>query len=142
MTAPTPLLRLGRACARNPWRVLGAWALLIATVLLLAGVFGGRLSSESTLPGSETQAAADLLAERFPAAGGSSATLVVHGPVGVADDPAVEEVVVAAADLPGVDTVGEPVPSPDGRTVTIDVHYPVAAPPVGADGVAEHQPPE
>lgn len=137
MTEPTALLRIGRACARHPWRVVGAWVLLVVTVLSLAGAAGGRLSSETALPGSETQAAADLLADRFPAAGGSTATLVVHGPADVAAHPAVAQLAVAAAQLQGVDAVGEPVPSPDGRTATIDVHYPVAAPQVGADGVAE-----
>ena len=131
------LFRTGRACARQPWRVIGAWTGVLLVVLLLAGTAGGRLSSETSLPGSETQAAGDLLAERFPEAGGSTATLVVHGPVDVADDPAVAELGAAAVALPGVDAVSPPAPSPDGRTAVLTVHYPKAATQVGPDGVAE-----
>ena len=58
------LARLVRACAEHPWRTFGAWLVIVVAVLGTSSALGGKLVNNTTIPGSEAQAAADLLEER------------------------------------------------------------------------------
>ncbi len=123
------LHRLGRWCVNRRWRVLGAWVALLVGLTLLAGTIGGEAEDEFSIPGTEAQAAQDLLQERFPQAAGGSAQLVFHVDEGTIAGggrlAAVAEVTTAVAALPGVESVTDPTatPSPDGRTLLAQVQY-------------------
>ena len=80
------LERLGRWCARHPWRTIGAWVLLAIVVGGLAGTAKGY-SDNFTIPGTESQHATDLLKERFPAQAGATAQVVLHSRSGALTDP-------------------------------------------------------
>ena len=51
------LHRLGGASARHPWRVIAGWLLAMVAVFGLAAGFGGTLTDDYTIPGSDSQAA-------------------------------------------------------------------------------------
>ena len=70
------LYRLGRSSVRHRRRVLGAWLGALVVVAVLASAAGGETTESLTIPGTESQEAADLLEERFPGAGGAEAVLV------------------------------------------------------------------
>ena len=97
--------RLGRSCARHPWRTIGAWVLL-AVVLGVGAVNAKGYSESFTIPGTESQHATDLLKERFPAQAGATAQVVLHSPNGVLTDPtyatAVDASLRQVAKIPGV----------------------------------------
>ena len=84
-TSPSPqepimsssLYRLGRSCAAHPWRVLAAWALLVATVATLAFSFGAPLRDDWDVPGAASQHGLDLLRDHG-VGGYASARVVVH----------------------------------------------------------------
>src|SRR4051812_34141574 len=61
------LTRAVRACAVHPWRTIAAWALIVVTIVTASATFGGKLVNESSIPGSDSQQAVDLLQDRFPA---------------------------------------------------------------------------
>ncbi len=60
--------RLAVACARHPWRTVGAWIGAIAVAVLLVGsLLGDNLTSEGHVTNNpESLRGYDLLAERFP----------------------------------------------------------------------------
>ncbi|MCB5168070.1 MMPL family transporter [Streptomyces bambusae] len=113
-------LALGRWCALRPKRVVAAWLLLL---LALGGAVlaYGRVTSEAvSIPGSDSQAAADAAADAFPGPASGSQPLVLHtapdGPV-LTDDAAraaVEAGARAIAEVPHVVSVVSPYP-PAGR---------------------------
>ena len=72
------LFRLGRGCARHPFRTLGGWLLVAAVVLSLASGLGGDYVNDYTVPGVESQEATDALQERFPSRAGESGRVVFH----------------------------------------------------------------
>jgi putative drug exporter of the RND superfamily len=76
------LASFARRCAYNPWRVIGLWALATIALIVLTLAFHGKLVNEFTLPGSDTQRAADLLKAKFPAQNGSSLTFVFQAKKG------------------------------------------------------------
>lgn len=89
-TQPSALRRLGRACYRHHWRVLGAW---IAAIVLLGGVGNAIGTGYSDSFGdfdSEATRGFDLLEEGFGAGGGENqGTIVFTAEQGV-DDPEVQ----------------------------------------------------
>ncbi len=132
-----PLARWTHVVAHHPWRVVAGWVVAIAAVAVIATAAGGRYIDAFTIPDAESQAAVDLLEERFPSQAGDSATLVVEtdSQAGVTD-PAirarVEALVAEAATLPEVVGVASPYETPgavsaDGRIAYATVQYAVGA---------------
>ncbi|MPY92836.1 MAG: MMPL family transporter [Acidimicrobiia bacterium] len=128
------LFRLGHASARHPWRVLLFWVLAaVATVGVRQGI-GGEPNDDFQLPGTETQAARDLLEERFPEQAGTTGQVVFAAETGVLADAgnraAVEATLGQLASVEHVVDVSDPFDargptiSPDGRigftTLTFD----------------------
>jgi RND superfamily putative drug exporter len=121
------LYRLGHWCARHPKRVVGAWVLVAIGLFAVNAGLGGETEEEFTVPGVESQAALDLLEERFPAQAGVQGRVVFHAESGRIDQGAnAEGVDTALTRIAGgedIATVGEPVVSQDGQTAFADVSY-------------------
>ena len=124
--------RWAQLLVRRRWWVIAAW---IAIFLLLGAAFtrwGGQLTDTFSLPGTESQRAFDLLAERFPTEAGSETRAVFHARGGAVSDPpvqaALDRFIAAAAGARGVVRVSDPRlspgdVSPDGRTAIVRVAY-------------------
>ncbi len=128
------LFRLGRSSARHPFRVLGVWLVVAVAVISVAGQRGGEFNDTFRIPGAESQAATDLLTERFPTQSGASGRVVFHAP---ASSHGLERRVVESSraalargqDVTGVTdpwTPGSGAVSADGRTAYVDVQYDVS----------------
>src|SRR5262245_5842446 len=137
------LYRWGRAAARHPWRMLGAWLIVVLGVVALRSAVGGNPSDNFSIPGTEAQRGVDLLDERFPAQGGVSGQIVFADPDGDITDPAaraaVEATVAELAKGPNVLGATNPYDSGavsrDGRIAYTTVRYKVD-PPGKAEGLA------
>jgi len=133
------LHRLGRWCVTHRWRVVLLWLAALVVLGGLANRVGGEYSDDFTVPGVESQAAVDLLRDRFPDAAGGSAQVVFHAPDGGVADPADARAVQAVVDelraLPDVGSVSDPLlqPSPDGTTLLAQVQYEVELTELGLD---------
>jgi RND superfamily putative drug exporter len=126
------LARLVGACAAHPWRTMGIWVAIIVAVFGANTAFGGKFTNTTSIPGSEAQAATDLLTAKFPAAAGDAAQVVFS-----ADEPltskegreAVAAATEAARGVPGVISVGDPYTrtngalSKDGRIGFMNVQF-------------------
>jgi len=128
----TLLYRLGHLCVRRRRTVLVAWLALLIGVAVASVALDGQTTDELSLPGTESQEAFDLLAERFPAQGGSSTRVVFASPEGATlADPAataaIAETFEALAEVDGVSLATPPssgAVSPDGRVTFGEVRYP------------------
>ncbi|MCW2701981.1 MAG: AlnT2 transporter, partial [Blastococcus sp.] len=78
------LYRLGRLSYRRRWVVLALWLLVLVGAGTAASTLSGPYSDEFSIPGTESQQALDVLAERFPQAGlaKASANVVLAAPEG------------------------------------------------------------
>ena len=76
------LQRLGRASFRRRRLVLTAWVGLLVAVGATAGLAGGSFTSDFSIPGTESQKANDLLAQRLPASEGATGRIVFAAPKG------------------------------------------------------------
>ena len=126
------LFRIGHFAGSHPWRVLAAWAVIATSVVLLNGAFGGESTEEFSIPGAESQRAADALEARFPQETLYTSTIVFHSPEGLRDrgaEAAISQAVsrVAAADhVVGVNDPFDPdetTVSRDGTTALATVGY-------------------
>ncbi len=81
------LYRWGRAAARHPWRMIGAWVLVAIAVFALNSSVGGDTTDDFSIPGTEAQQGVDLLEERFPIQGGVGGQVVFADPDGDVTDP-------------------------------------------------------
>src|SRR5437588_11317085 len=113
-SGPTPkgfLARWAAFTVRRRGAVVVTWIAAIVVLIALAVPFGGKFTNSFSLPGTESQKAADLLKRRFPQQAGDSANLVFKAEQGVNDPSvkaAVEGTVAEAAKLPGVLAVTSP----------------------------------
>ena len=118
--------------AEHPWRVIFLWIVTIILAAMAVRSWGGSLTDSFTVPGTESQAALDLLVERYPARSGSELLAVFHRAAGTIQEPSVQRAreefarqarsidEVAAVDLPGVRPGNV---SPDGRTAIVRVVF-------------------
>ncbi|WP_405091012.1 MMPL family transporter [Micromonospora sp. NBC_01392] len=128
----TLLYRLGRASLRRRRLVAVVWLVVLVGLGLAAATLRGPTASNFTMPGTESQQAIDLLADRFPAASGATGTIAVKAPQdGALTSPAgqavVKQVTQEAATLPGVVGAIDPYQAqaltPDGRYALIQVQF-------------------
>jgi RND superfamily putative drug exporter len=106
------LARWARFAVRRKWPVIGGWVAIIAVLAMLSTQFGGDYDPSFTIPNVESQAALDLLEERFPEVSGDSATIVFQAAdgIGAPDVSArIGEVVAAVGQVPEVVAVTPPV---------------------------------
>jgi len=98
--------RWPRYASRRPWTVVLGALLLIVMLIVGAQVAGGEYKDTFEIPGTESQDAFDLLAERFQGLGGGDAATVVLKVEAGFDTPASKEavavIVTKFAALPGV----------------------------------------
>ncbi|SCE82023.1 putative drug exporter of the RND superfamily [Micromonospora viridifaciens] len=128
----TLLYRLGRASFRRRRLVAVVWLVVLVGLGAAALTLKGPTASNFSMPGTESQRAIDLLAERFPAASGATGTIAVKAPqpgqLGTPQGQAVvTQVTQEAATLPGVVGAVDPYQvqalSPDGRYALIQVQF-------------------
>ena len=129
----TLLYRLGHFSVRRRRTVVGTWLALLVLSVAAAASLGGETTDTFELPGTESQAALDLLTERFPAQSGSSTRVVVaaDGAAALSDPSSAETIRTmfdAFADIEGVALASPPAPtavSPDGRITFGEIRYAV-----------------
>jgi RND superfamily putative drug exporter len=110
-----------RACAGHPWRVIGAWVVIVVVLIGLVATVGGGLRDEFDIPGSDTQKAAELIESEFVSEQGSVLNIVFAAPKGERLDTAARKAAIATAlerlaspefaprnGLTGVVSVGDP----------------------------------
>ncbi|MEX2237411.1 MAG: MMPL family transporter [Dehalococcoidia bacterium] len=127
--------KLAHLAYRRRWHFIGGWIAGIAVLFALLQVGAGEYATEFTIPGSESQAAADLLDENFPAWSGSDATLIFQSDSGLSDPQTqrqVEDVLGRAEQLPGVIEVTSPLDEPtqvsdDGTIAYATLRYAASA---------------
>lgn len=141
------LYRWGRWAAGHPWRTVGAWVVLAVAVTALGSTAGHPLDNTMTSPGTDSEAAAELLSGADAGTGGLTAYVVatprdedatffgsaqarrdlaaVEQQVsGLKDQLGVTDPAGALADDPQAAVAGQMV-SPDGRVAIIRLQYPV-----------------
>lgn len=116
---------VGRLASRRPWRMVMGFVAALVVLGGLAGGVGAGFTDEVRLGDSDSQRAADLLAERFPAAAGDTATLVFHDDAlrrpGTTRE--VDAVLDSVASQPNVESVTPLQVSTDGATGFATVLY-------------------
>ncbi len=76
------LARLTGHFAHHPWRVVITWILILVAMFTLNGVLGGKLKDDFKVPGTDFQAATDLIQAKFGGQSGAALRVVVAAPEG------------------------------------------------------------
>jgi RND superfamily putative drug exporter len=118
--------------AEHPWRVLFLWVVAVVLAAMAVRAWGGSLTDTLTVPGTESQAALDLLVERYPARSGSELVAVFHTSEGTIHtstvQAAMEDFARQAGSVDEVALVILPAERPgnvsaDGRTAIVRVAF-------------------
>ena len=107
------MARLGRWCFEHRKRVVAVWLLAIVVIAGVSVAAGSSFNSNLSLPGTDSQAAATLLTQNFPAASGEGDQVVIQAAHGTTiKSTPVQSAVTAAlakvAKVPGIETVASP----------------------------------
>lgn len=145
------LYRLGHFSGRHPWRILAAWIVVGVSVFMLNASAGGSPDESFSIPGAESQRAADAVIDRFPQETVYTSNVVFHSDKGLTDPAtkaAIEQTVTELAEGHKVVSVSSPYDprgptlSDDGKTAFATVAYDAeeigAAEFKAADAATEH----
>ncbi|HEY3547600.1 MAG TPA: MMPL family transporter [Propionicimonas sp.] len=106
------LYRLGRLAARRAWAFVAAWTLVIMIAGGSYALWGGGLTSEITIPGTETDRVTTQLARALPGAAGGTGSIVLSTDDGSAftadQQTAVAHLLDAVAAIDGVEATVNP----------------------------------
>ncbi|CAN5823889.1 hypothetical protein BH18ACT11_BH18ACT11_05890 [soil metagenome] len=79
----TPMLyHLGRFCSRHSIVVLAVWVVIALAVVIVAKSFGQETNDDVKLPGTDSQAATNLLSDKFPDQANGSVPIAFRAPEG------------------------------------------------------------
>ena len=146
---PGPLGRLARSAFHHRGRTLLLWLAAFLLALGLSTAFGGKFDADYSAPGSDSDAAHDLLADGFPSVATDSVTVVARSDRGVtAPDvaPRISQLLTDAMSIPHVASHGDPYQgagsiSADGSTlvttIQLDVTDPLDMPMASATALIE-----
>lgn len=130
------------------WLVIVTWLLLVGGLLGGGQAYGGSFSNDLSIEDTDSQAAYDTLADRFPEMSGDGMQVVIHdgdGVTGAEVRRAVDAAVLETAGLEGVSSVSSPYgPGPrmvseDGSTAVATVRFTDRAADIDADHVEAAQ---
>src|SRR5262245_58417297 len=116
------LYRIGNYAGRHPWRIILAWIFVAGAIFMLNASHGGKYDESFSLPGSESQRAADAIQDRFPQETLYSSNVIFHSEDGLTDPEtkaAIEQAVENLSQGPHVIAVSSPY-DPRGPTVSAD----------------------
>ena len=120
----SPIARLTRFCIDHRRFVILGWIAVAIAALALSSAVGSRYATNFSLPGTESQRAADLLKRDFPAQAGDSDQIVFAAKQGKVSDPAVRAritpMLASVAKLPHVTGVVSPYAAAGARAVSAD----------------------
>jgi putative drug exporter of the RND superfamily len=118
MTTPqntSRLARLADLAYRRRGRMVVAWIITLAAVLVIVPRIAGEFNVEFSTPGTESQAAADLIEAHFPGNSGDSVNVVWESPAGArAAQARVNRFLAEAERLEDIGPASPPRYSPDG----------------------------
>ena len=142
------LAALGRFSVRHRWFVLATWILLLVGAVATARELGGSFANDLTLSGTDSQAAYDVLRERFPDMAGDGMQVVIHHDDGITSPEVEQAVATAVAEVtaePEVAAAQAPygpvqrMVSDDGRTGIATVQFTERAKDIPEDAVTRAQ---
>jgi len=117
------LTRLARTSYHHRRLVVLGWVLGLVLLTVISSSAGSSWSQSFRLNGTDSQAATDLLQNRFPSQAGSSADIVIKAPAGV-NDPAIKPRLNAlfaqVAKIPQVAEVVSPYSAGGGQQISTD----------------------
>lgn len=89
--------RLAMACARRPWRTVGAWGIVLILAIATNALFlGSALTPEGGITSqTDSRKGLDLINDRFPDRDAVSELVVVVADSGSVDDPQVRQIVIS-----------------------------------------------
>ncbi|MFD7982061.1 MMPL family transporter [Kitasatospora indigofera] len=128
------LHRWGLFAVRRRREVLAVCLLVVAAITTLGLTSAGSFATTSQIPGSAAQSALRKMEHHFGASDRQSAQIVFEAPKGASlNDPAnaaaLQRTLTAAATVPGVTSVSDPVRTramtPDGTTAVVKVEFSV-----------------
>ncbi|MFM2412105.1 MAG: hypothetical protein RLZZ587_438 [Actinomycetota bacterium] len=133
---------VGRLVSARPWRVVITFVLSLFILGGVAGGVGAGFSNTINMGESDSQAATDLLADRFPAAAGDSALVVLHSDsssslAASALDGDVYRALRDVSNLSNVDQISPLQFSEDGKTAFTNVVYTKPAAELSAQTLTE-----
>lgn len=142
------LRNLGAFCARRHWIVIVLWLIAAGTAIAAGQVVGTDPTDSLTIPGSDSQAAFDILQAEFPTEWGSTARIVFAVDDGRLDEPSrqasIEQTLTRARTVPHVTGLVDPFSpegfgrvSRDGRIAFAEIQYDIDARGVGTGGVTD-----
>ena len=118
------LYRLARFCVRHRFAVLAAWILLTVALVGVSHRLGDNTNDNATLPGTNSQQAADTLSKSFPDQANGTSPIVLHVSSGKLTDSKYSQAVnQAAADVakaPDVASVVNPLTSQGASALSKD----------------------
>ncbi len=126
------LYRIGNFAGRHPWRVIATWVVVAIAAFMINLSAGGEPDESFSLPGAESQRAADAIQDRFPQQTLYTSNIVFHSDEGLTDPAttaAVDRAVAELADGAHVVAVDSPYDprgptlSEDGRTAVATVAF-------------------
>jgi putative drug exporter of the RND superfamily len=107
----TRLARIADFAFRRRRLVLAGWVAALLAIVALGGALRGDWSVDYATPGSESKAAADLLASRFPERRPDSLDIVWQARDGALSPPVRERIDRFISDASRLDGIGDPVPA-------------------------------